>query len=122
MLDGPSDFNIIHPDDYAAHGYPHHIWTRLRREDPVHWWDRTEGVPFWAVTKHADIRWLSRQPKRGMRGAVQLLERHALEALLRALEHATGRRVHELDRERPVDDDDGREHRVEHTAEIACHG
>ena len=50
-----ASFNIIHPDDYAAHGYPHPVWTRLRREDPVHYWDRTEGVPFWAITKHADI-------------------------------------------------------------------
>ncbi len=56
------NFNIIHPDDYAAHGYPHHIWTRLRREDPVHWWDRTEGLPFWAITKHADVQEISKLP------------------------------------------------------------
>ena len=24
------NFNIVHPDDYAAFGYPHEIWTRLR--------------------------------------------------------------------------------------------
>ena len=51
----PTDFNIVHPVDYATHGYPHEIWTRLRREAPVSWWDKTEGVPFWAITKHADI-------------------------------------------------------------------
>ena len=55
-------FNIIHPDDYAAYGYPHHVWTRLRREDPVHWWDRTEGIPFWAITKHADVQEISKLP------------------------------------------------------------
>ena len=54
------DFNIVHPDHYADRGYPHDIFTRLRREDPVHWWDRTEGVPFWAITKHADITEISK--------------------------------------------------------------
>src|SRR5262245_35102967 len=48
-------FHLIHPDDYAEWGYPHAIWKRLRREDPVHWFERTEGMPFWAITKHADI-------------------------------------------------------------------
>ncbi len=57
-------FNIIHPDDYVAHGYPHDVWTWMRREDPVYWWDRTEGIPFWAITKHADILAISKQPER----------------------------------------------------------
>ncbi len=65
----PESFNLIHPDDYARHGYPHPIWTRLRSEDPVHWWDRTEGVPFWAITKHADIIEISKQPERFVNGA-----------------------------------------------------
>ncbi|MEE8475437.1 MAG: cytochrome P450 [Myxococcota bacterium] len=57
-------FNIIHPDDYVAHGYPHDVWTWMRREEPVYWWDRTEGLPFWAITKHADIIEISMQPER----------------------------------------------------------
>jgi cholest-4-en-3-one 26-monooxygenase len=64
----PESFNIVHPDDYARHGYPHSIWTRLRREDPVHWWDRTAGIPFWAVTRHADIIEISKQPDRFVNG------------------------------------------------------
>jgi len=64
----PESFNLIHPDDYARHGYPHEIWRRLRREDPVHWWDRTAGVPFWAITKHADIIEISKQPERFVNG------------------------------------------------------
>ena len=56
------DFNIIDPDDYAAYGYPHHVWTRLRKEDPVHWWDRTNGLPFWAITRHADLTEISKRP------------------------------------------------------------
>jgi cholest-4-en-3-one 26-monooxygenase len=62
------DFHLVHPRDYAAHGYPHEIWARLRREDPVHWFDRTEGPPFWAITKHADVIEISKQPERFLNG------------------------------------------------------
>jgi cytochrome P450 len=55
-------FNLVDPHHYAAHGYPHDIWTRLRREDPVHWWEQPVGIPFWAITKHADITRISKQP------------------------------------------------------------
>jgi len=54
--------NIIHPDDYAEHGYPHDIWSWMRREDPVFWWDKTEGRPFWAITKHADVMTIGKRP------------------------------------------------------------
>jgi len=64
----PEDFNPIHPGIYARDGYPHEFWTRLRAEDPVHWWDRTEGVPFWAVTKHADIVSIGKQPDKWVSG------------------------------------------------------
>ena len=72
------DFNIVHPDHYAERGYPHELWTKLRREDPVHWWDRTEGVPFWAITKHADITEISKLPEQftsGPRLVIDHLER-----------------------------------------------
>jgi len=62
------DVNIVHPEHYAARGYPHEIWTRMRREDPVSWWDRTEGIPFWAITKRADIVTISKQPERFLSG------------------------------------------------------
>ncbi len=58
----PPDFNLVHPDHYAKYGYPHDIWTRLRKEDPVHWFDKTEGRPFWAITKHADITMIGKRP------------------------------------------------------------
>jgi len=60
--------NIIHPDQYAAHGYPHDVWTWMRQHDPVHWWDRTEGIPFWAITKRSDIVSISTQPERFQNG------------------------------------------------------
>jgi len=65
--------SLIHPDDYADHGYPHHVWTRLRREDPVHWYDRTEGPPFWAITKHADIVEISKQPEKFLNGTTLVI-------------------------------------------------
>jgi cholest-4-en-3-one 26-monooxygenase len=73
---GPTDArdpSIIHPDDYAAHGYPHHVFTRLRREDPVHWYDRTNGPPFWAIMKHDDIVELSKQPQKFLNGPLLVI-------------------------------------------------
>jgi cholest-4-en-3-one 26-monooxygenase len=58
----PADFNLVHPDHYANYGYPHDVWTRLRREDPVHWFDKSGGLPFWAITKHADITMIGKRP------------------------------------------------------------
>jgi cytochrome P450 len=71
--------NIIHPDDYVR-GYPHEVWTYLRVHDPVHWWDRTGGVPFWAITKHADIVEISKQPE-VFRSGVRFGVRHRPEHL-----------------------------------------
>ncbi len=54
--------DVIGPDTYAEHGYPHAAWKQLRRESPVHWFDLPNGVGFWAVTKRSDIVWISKQP------------------------------------------------------------
>lgn len=56
------EIDIIHPERYVAHGYPHAEWTLLRREAPVYWFDRTEGERFWAITKHADIVFIGKRP------------------------------------------------------------
>jgi cholest-4-en-3-one 26-monooxygenase len=54
---------LVHPAAYAAHGYPHDIWTRLRAEDPVHYIEQGGGaIPFWAITRHADVTTLSKKP------------------------------------------------------------
>ncbi len=62
------EHNIIHPDTYARHGYPHEVWTKLRAEEPVCWWDKTDGLPFWAITKHEDIIEISKQPEKFING------------------------------------------------------
>jgi cytochrome P450 len=64
----PAEFHLVHPDHYADRGYPHGVWTRLRREDPVHWFDRTDGIPFWAITKHADITTIGKRPEKFLNG------------------------------------------------------
>ncbi len=56
--------DIISPDHYVQHGYPHAEWTYLRRHAPVHWYEGNGKVdPFWAITRHADVIELSKQPE-----------------------------------------------------------
>jgi len=55
---------LIDPGFYAAHGYPHESWARLRREAPVERFTPAGWDPFWAITKHADIREISKRPDR----------------------------------------------------------
>src|SRR5262245_10416269 len=58
----PATLDLITPDHYVRNGYPHPEWTWLRQHDPVFWYDRPEVDPFWAITKHADIIWIGKQP------------------------------------------------------------
>ena len=56
--------HIIDPGHYQRHGYPWETFGRLRREDPVHRCAPAGVEPFWAVTRHADVCEISRQPAR----------------------------------------------------------
>jgi cholest-4-en-3-one 26-monooxygenase len=66
---GEPDFDletldIISPDHYVKHGYPHAEWKYLRQHAPVHWYEGHGTVdPFWAITRHADVIELSKQPE-----------------------------------------------------------
>jgi cholest-4-en-3-one 26-monooxygenase len=62
------ELDVIGPDSYAQNGYPHAAWKRLREESPIHWFDLPGGVGFWAVTRRADIVWISKQPERFLNG------------------------------------------------------
>jgi len=55
--------DVINAEHYEANGYPHSEWTWLRKNDPVHWVERPNVDPFWAITKHADIIWIGKQPE-----------------------------------------------------------
>ncbi len=54
--------DLIDPRRYAGAGYPHEQWTYLRREAPLRWFEPEGYQGFWAVTKHADICQISKQP------------------------------------------------------------
>jgi cytochrome P450 len=56
------DLDVITAKSYGEHGYPHEAWARLRRESPIHRFEPAGYEPFWAVTKHADIVEVSKQP------------------------------------------------------------
>jgi cytochrome P450 len=57
---GPADADIVDPDTFVA-GFPHATFERLRQNDPVSWWDETDGgAGFWAVTRYHDLLAVSR--------------------------------------------------------------
>jgi linalool 8-monooxygenase len=49
------------PDLYVDR-MPYQVFANLRHTDPVFWNPETDGSGFWAVTRHADIVEVSRQP------------------------------------------------------------
>jgi cholest-4-en-3-one 26-monooxygenase len=59
----PKALDVINAEHYEANGYPHDEWTWLRKNDPVHWIERPNVDPFWAITKHADIISIGKQPE-----------------------------------------------------------
>ncbi|HUI25515.1 MAG TPA: cytochrome P450, partial [Candidatus Kryptonia bacterium] len=58
----PTTLDLITPEHYERNGYPHAEWAWLRRNDPVFWYERPNVDPFWAITKHADIIEIGKQP------------------------------------------------------------
>jgi len=56
--------DLIDPARYARDGYPHDAWMRLRTEEPVAYFEPRGFEPFWAITKHADVVEISKQPLR----------------------------------------------------------
>ena len=68
----PVNLDTLDLSDYSLfrNGFPHHIFTQLRREAPVWKHPKTDGVAafggeeFWVVSKHADLLEASRDPER----------------------------------------------------------
>ena len=61
MIEVPDISNPKAFDD----GFPHEVFAELRREAPIYWHegDYTGGPGYWIVSKYADIKSISRQPK-----------------------------------------------------------
>ncbi len=59
----PKTLDVITPEHYEENGYPHAEWTWMRRHDPVFWYERANVDPFWAITKHADIIEIGKNPQ-----------------------------------------------------------
>jgi cholest-4-en-3-one 26-monooxygenase len=56
--------DLVSASRYAASGYPFAVWKQLRDHAPVHWVESLDRRPFWAITRHADITAISRDPRR----------------------------------------------------------
>ncbi|MAE94408.1 MAG: cytochrome P450 [Deltaproteobacteria bacterium] len=54
---------LVSPDYYGEHGPPHDLFTQLRAESPVHLCESEDYDPFWAITRHEDICWISKHPE-----------------------------------------------------------
>ena len=60
---GDAHADITSHDTYV-NGVPHATFARLRRDDPVSWWDEADGSGFWAVTRYADVLEVSKAHER----------------------------------------------------------
>ena len=56
------NLDITDTDLYVRSGYPWAAWDLLRDQAPVFWYQRPHHEPFWAITKHEDVGYISRNP------------------------------------------------------------
>jgi cytochrome P450 len=55
--------DLVSNHAYSEKGVPHDLWTWLRAESPVHYCTPAGFRPFWAITRHADVCEISKQPE-----------------------------------------------------------
>lgn len=58
----PETIDLTDPGAYVD-GVPHAAFRALREKDPVSWQEEADGPGFWAVTRHADVVQVSKNPK-----------------------------------------------------------
>jgi cytochrome P450 len=75
--------DLVSSHAYAEKGVPHALWTRLRAESPVHRCNPAGFEPFWAITRHADICEISKQPDKFSSARGIAMIREAEDAALR---------------------------------------
>jgi cytochrome P450 len=59
----PSGIADLTDPDLFLEGHPHIVFRTLREDAPVYWNPEPEGGGFWAITRHADIAQISKQPE-----------------------------------------------------------
>ncbi len=59
-------------DRYQANGYPWAEWDLLRETAPCFWYDRPDIAPFWAITRHADVKAIGSDARRFANGLGRL--------------------------------------------------
>jgi len=55
--------DLVSPETFARSGHPWDQYAWLRANAPVYWHPEADGPGFWAITKHDDVRTISRTPK-----------------------------------------------------------
>src|SRR5580704_2645182 len=53
---------LVNPRRFAD-GYPQEVWAALREHSPVHWVELPGYKPFWALTRHAEMRHVLTHPE-----------------------------------------------------------
>lgn len=83
MLVYPVAASIADPAFYANPTNVDAVFATLRRESPVHWTEPDGYRPFWTLTRHADIKEVSRQPARFLNAPRAVLISQAQQQALR---------------------------------------
>lgn len=61
-MSGCPHFDLTAPETYKG-GVPRDVFKYLRNEQPVYWHeDPEQGVGFWAITRHKDLDFISKNP------------------------------------------------------------
>ncbi len=62
-MPGCPQIDLTSPDTYRG-GIPREMFAYLRNEEPIYWHeDPVQGVGFWAVTRHKDLDFISKNPQ-----------------------------------------------------------
>lgn len=52
------------PQSMWEEGVPYALFAELRSRAPVYWHEEPDGPGFWAITRHEDIKQISKEPRR----------------------------------------------------------
>ena len=61
-VDFVDPLDLVDAERYGQRGYPHEVWTALRAKALVARVEPPGLAPFWAITKHADVQYVAKEP------------------------------------------------------------